>query len=317
MELVSRAETVQVLAGIFHDCFHFHYHFKGADNDWSEWIAPGIGLVRFIHYGFAVMEYQLINYQLLSGNNQIINGSFETESGQPTLAGWENYGGQSRRDAPPGGGQWCLELSGGCVWGYCSQPVPNIQHGEIWRLSCRAKRFGYGGGLLGWRIRPHEHRYYDIFVSDTVWTQISRVDTFALVPGDTVNVVLQGGGGIIGVGGAYFDLLQVERLGVITSIEDVKKRQIPVGFDLKQNYPNPFNQCTVLSFQIPVGLSTEIAILKIYNLMGQEVQTLVNEQLPAGPCQLKFDASNLPSGLYFYRLKAGSFECVRKMIFAK
>ena len=88
----------------------------------------------------------------------------------------------------------------------------------------------------------------------------------------------------------------------------------PYSFALDQNYPNPFNPSTKIQFQIP---EAQFVTLKVYNLLGQEVSTLVNEQLQGGSYRAEFDGSNLPSGTYFYRLQAGGFSEVKKMAIAK
>ena len=101
-------------------------------------------------------------------------------------------------------------------------------------------------------------------------------------------------------------------------------------YNLSQNYPNPFNPTTTIHFVIPNEVrnlkdtrSTEYysvlqnVTLKVYDVLGREVATLVNEQKPAGNYEVKFDASQLSSGIYFYRLEAGSFAQTRKMILMK
>ena len=78
---------------------------------------------------------------------------------------------------------------------------------------------------------------------------------------------------------------------------------IPSSFKLEQNYPNPFNNSTVIKYSIPQeGLVT----LKAYNLLGEEVARLVNDIKKIGNYEVSFDATGLPSGVYFYRLQAGS-----------
>ena len=90
--------------------------------------------------------------------------------------------------------------------------------------------------------------------------------------------------------------------------------ELPARFALDQNYPNPFNPLTVIRYQLPVGGKVT---LKVYNLLGQEVQTLVDEIQDAGFKSVEWDASGAPSGVYYYRINAGSFSQVRKMLLVK
>ena len=104
-------------------------------------------------------------------------------------------------------------------------------------------------------------------------------------------------------------------------LTDVKeKSSSPKSFKLEQNYPNPFNPSTKISWQTPVaGFQT----LKVYDILGNEVATLVNEYKPAGSYEVTFNASNnqnhasLPSGFYIYQLKVGNYVQTRKMILLK
>ncbi len=85
-------------------------------------------------------------------------------------------------------------------------------------------------------------------------------------------------------------------------------------YSLQQNYPNPFNPTTVINYQIPKdGLVT----LKVYDVLGREVATLINEHQQAGRYNINFDASNLPSGVYIYQIRAGDYNQSRKMLLIK
>jgi len=90
--------------------------------------------------------------------------------------------------------------------------------------------------------------------------------------------------------------------------------ELPVQFSLSQNYPNPFNPSTVINYSLPVD---GIVTLKIYNTIGQEVATLVNEMHDAGLKSVTWDASNMPSGIYYYKLQAGSFSDTKKLLLMK
>jgi Secretion system C-terminal sorting domain len=100
----------------------------------------------------------------------------------------------------------------------------------------------------------------------------------------------------------------------------------PSNFSLYQNYPNPFNPSTKIRFSIPASISTSadnLVTLKVYDMLGNEVATLVNGEKPAGTYEVEFSAKSipgagsLPSGIYFYRLTAGSFSQTQKMILLK
>jgi len=90
--------------------------------------------------------------------------------------------------------------------------------------------------------------------------------------------------------------------------------QIPEEYSLSQNYPNPFNPSTKISWQSPEGSQQT---LKIYGVLGNEITTLIDEYKPAGRYETEFNAANLPSGVYFYQLKAGDFIQTKKMLLLK
>jgi hypothetical protein len=95
----------------------------------------------------------------------------------------------------------------------------------------------------------------------------------------------------------------------LTSIK-TDQNSIPIGFSLEQNYPNPFNPSTTIEFSIP---HTDFVTLKIYNLLGEEVASLVSERLTAGKYKYDWNAEELPSGVYFYKLNSGTFTQTKKM----
>ena len=95
-----------------------------------------------------------------------------------------------------------------------------------------------------------------------------------------------------------------------TSVEG-KESPLPVSASLAQNYPNPFNPATTITYELS---ALSHVTLKLYNLLGQEVATLVNRVEPPGIKSVRFDASGIPSGVYFYRLEAGTLMETRKMV---
>lgn len=97
---------------------------------------------------------------------------------------------------------------------------------------------------------------------------------------------------------------------VVTSVE-LTDDQIPNDFTLKQNYPNPFNPSTKIKFSVP---QSSFVTIKVYSILGKEITTLISEKKAIGSYEVDFNAKNLPSGVYFYKLQAGSFIESKKMI---
>lgn len=148
-------------------------------------------------------------------------------------------------------------------------------------------------------------QYYDIdeFISDICF--LDKYLGWAVGKNGTILKTINGGG---------FFSTNIE----INNNEDLK-------FSLSPNYPNPFNPVTKIKYQIPISpplLKGEseaggFITLKVYDLLGREVATLVNDEKLTGEYEVEFDGTNLPSGIYFYQLKAGSFVETRKMVFMK
>jgi hypothetical protein len=169
--------------------------------------------------------------------------------------------------------------------------------------------------LLTWRIIADLFGNVDTLVTtkDTVW--IDPVTEFWLVQEHvpTNHIVLPAIFGIdpISIPGVFYGDV------VIVSTDD--EQLIPNEFSLKQNYPNPFNPST--NIQYSVG-SRQFVSLKVYDIIGNEIATLVNAEKPAGVYKVEFsshsgEARNLPSGVYFYQLKTNTFVQTKKMLLLK
>jgi hypothetical protein len=101
---------------------------------------------------------------------------------------------------------------------------------------------------------------------------------------------------------------------MVVSPTSIENEAIPSEFNLDQNYPNPFNPSTTIRFNLPENVNVK---LMVFNSLGEQVSQLINGQMEAGTYSIKFDANTLPSGIYFYRIEAGSFTAIRKMILMK
>ena len=97
-------------------------------------------------------------------------------------------------------------------------------------------------------------------------------------------------------------------------VVNVESDEIPLTFELDQNYPNPFNPATTIEYSLPQA--SEVT-LTVYNVLGQQVALLVDQQQAAGRYNVRFNASNLASGMYLYRLSTGDFVQTKSMLFIK
>ena len=111
-----------------------------------------------------------------------------------------------------------------------------------------------------------------------------------------------------------FQVKEVQVSDVGGNLMATKLELIPTQFALHQNYPNPFNPETKISFDLPQDVEVS---LTIYNISGQKVVELVKGQLKAGHHTVSWDGAGVSSGVYFYRLSAGSFTATRKMVLMK
>jgi len=179
--------------------------------------------------------------------------------------------------------------------------------------------------LLRWKgsiiISPLLPPLQILTTNDTIWIAPDRWIVQDIIPTNNIDL-------------SFFGFDEVSIPGLKTEIEvvaDVRDNDFNLqGFYLSQNYPNPFNPSTKIRYTIstapqsPPNLSQEEAsvgtsfmkfvTLKVYDVLGNEIATLVNEEKPAGEYEAEFDGTNLPSGIYFYQLKAGRFIETKKMV---
>jgi hypothetical protein len=113
--------------------------------------------------------------------------------------------------------------------------------------------------------------------------------------------------------GTGFDFATIKYTQTPSSLEE-NPENIPAVFKLYENYPNPFNPSTKIKYSIPQSSNV---VIKVYDVLGNEIGTLVNEEKPAGTYEVTWNAASLPSGVYFYQLKAGNFIETKKMILMK
>jgi len=107
---------------------------------------------------------------------------------------------------------------------------------------------------------------------------------------------------------------ELVKYSVLASVNEKNATTDPKSFSLSQNYPNPFNPSTIIGYQLP---TKALVTLKVYDVLGREVETLVNAGQTAGIHSVTFDASGLSSGVYFYRVQAGTFTETKKLMVLK
>jgi len=109
------------------------------------------------------------------------------------------------------------------------------------------------------------------------------------------------------------EILVVHSAGALTSVSDADAF-VPVGIVLYQNYPNPFNPSTHIPFTVR---GSGFVSLKVYDILGREVRTLVNDYLRSGNYEVTWDATGMSSGVYFFRLDAGGSSTTKRMLLAR
>ena len=184
---------------------------------------------------------------------------------------------------------------------------------------------GAGGAIITWRDR-RSGTNWDVYArrinaaGAVQWTDngvaISTAANDQLYP----TIVSDGAGGAIITwqdyrSGTNWDIYAQQvsangQLGVVTDVQN-DVAALPESFRLEQNYPNPFNPTTVIRYQLPV---TSYVTLRVYNVLGQEVAALVNQEMKPGSYEVTWDADGLASGVYFSRLQAGSYTETKKLI---
>ncbi len=150
------------------------------------------------------------------------------------------------------------------------------------------------------------HNNWDITLSDS--TNLIRINTYNTFESIT---------GVLYYSFSNFKLiprLNSDFVGFLTDVET--NEMIPDNYLLSQNYPNPFNPNTIINYAIPTGNASFVQ-LKIYDVLGREIRTLVNEIKSPGSYEVNFDASDLSTGIYFYTISAGNFVQTKKMILMK
>jgi photosystem II stability/assembly factor-like uncharacterized protein len=257
--------------------------------------------------------------------------------------GWSFYGSGQNGSEPPfyilnttdGGTNWAYQHTDNNVGGYNAIYFPDVNNG--WIVGDAGKVLKTTDGGTNWNIvtnsgiNPNDRSKTVFFLdANNGWISSKDGNGFGIIQHTTDGgaswttqgtplVDPQGGNAIFSIcfadaqnGWLTADYGKICRYTGTTGVEN--NNNSPNDFSLMQNYPNPFNPVTKISWQSPAGSHQTV---RIYDVLGNEVATLVDEYREAGINEVSFDARNLSSGIYYYRLISGSFSETRKMILLK
>ncbi len=193
--------------------------------------------------------------------------------------------------------------------------IKGVQEGHEYHVQFMAKANKDVSGISA-VIQKNHGNFANLYAKELSLTADQKlvvIDTFMCNVTDSVIVwSFNLGTASINDVDVWFDAAHVIDLGVPTNVEE--ENALPVVFALKQNYPNPFNPTTTISFALPKASDVQ---LSVYNILGQKVAELVNRKMVAGNHTVQFKATNLSSGVYIYRIKAGKFVSIKKMMLLK
>jgi len=257
--------------------------------------------------------------------------------------GWAFYGSGTNGANPPfkilrtnnGGTDWTEQFTDNTPGGYNAMHFADLNNG--WIVGDSGKVIKTTDGGTNWNfvtnsgINPNERSKTVFFLdANNGWISTKNENGYGIIQHTTDGgaswtsqgtplVNPQGGNAIFSI---YFVDVQngwltadYGKICRYTGTTGVDENNNPMNdFTLLQNYPNPFNLSTVISWQSPIaGRQT----LKVYDVLGKEVATLIDEFKPAGSYTTQWNAANMPSGVYFYRLQTGSFTETKKLVFLK
>ena len=197
-------------------------------------------------------------------------------------------------------------IDSGNGWENFGYPDPNVSNPQIYIAD------QYANGWHTLKIAVDPNRMPKFYIDNTlVYSGIHRLSN---------NVDLQNSALWLGerssgsAGKSYHDNIKLNAYYSVTTAVEEKLNIIPDGFSLSQNYPNPFNPTTKIRFSIP---NSSVVTLKIYDMLGKEVATLLNEEKAPGVYEVNVNTRYLSSGIYFYSIQAGQFSQTKKLMLLK
>jgi hypothetical protein len=300
----TRGEFIRINGtNIRNDAGYGEYYFTGLTNDWQEYVINQDGLIE----GAAALS-------LSAGTNVLrIEKSW----------GWQEFSVVEIRVD----GNTILTLNAANVTTYDQVTLISMSAPYV-PSKFKSVKMG-DNGTITWQINIDDPGTYKLLINYQNWGEdqdgqvtvgsVSSPVTF-VAEADSVGLsVLSDGFDLttgdntitLTAGNILVDYIQLNKETVISAVSENK---LPLVYQIDQNYPNPFNPTTNIHFVLAQASNVK---LTVYNLLGQEVVTLVNNPLRAGAHTIQFDAGQLASGIYFYRLEAGDFVTQKRMVLLK
>lgn len=253
----------------------------------------------------------LLGFTISNAQNIVTNGTFDSAEGWET----EQYGGgEFTFEIVDESAEIVIEILAENSWDLQLKQIIAIETG--WAYDISFDIAGSNATTIDVWIQENHADYATLdgqtFDVTTDWQTITYTTTEMSADDDNVKLTFVLGNVALG-DEIYIDNVSMFYTGTVDIEESIAIAQ-PSNYSISQNYPNPFNPSTVINYSIPKQSNVSI---KVYDILGTEVATLMNEEKAIGNYSVKFDGSNLSSGLYFYKLQAGEFVGTKKMMLIK
>jgi photosystem II stability/assembly factor-like uncharacterized protein len=283
-------------------------------NTWEQFssgLGVGLNKIQFVNENtgwIGIGGYQSDNtiYKTTNGGNTWVSQVIDTNITMYSFYFINSNMGWAVGDYNQGQGRNIYKTTdGGQTWLQChNPPIPNSAYYSVYFVNENT----------GWAVGANNLGGILIETTDGGNTWISQVCP-TLDALSSVFMLNENIGWVVGDG-----IFKTTNGGGVVSVKDEKgfRNSLPNKIELFQNYPNPFNPTTIIEYQIPPNVRTQKFVsLRVYDLLGREVATLVNEKKPAGKYTVQWNAENLSSGVYFYRLSAGNYTATKKLVLIK
>ena len=235
------------------------------------------------------------------GTDRAHSGYLITPPSGSNVATWSN--GKGTWGSVTNGKWWDISAASAHVLGNIAQdPVGGVAGAGIYDFTISISK-GTSGNLLVFTLSKKDGTYYYAHSTTTPVTSVTdKINSIGFAINNSTTTALK------------LYKVKVDRGDHFNGLEEAIAAQLPKAYALKQNYPNPFNPTTNIRFDLKENGDVSLVV---YDLMGREVAKLVNGPMNAGYYTINFNAANLPSGVYIYRLKAGDFVNTKKLMLLK